>query len=229
MSVRIATYNIRGGLGVDNVRSLPRIADVIRGLDADVVCLQEVHQNLPWSGFANQPRRLGKLLGANVLFQRNLSLWFGGFGNAVATTAPVIHVRRHALPGGREPRGCLEVRLETRVGALTLFSTHWGLSDGERRLQALRVAELVRAAQTPVVLCGDFNEGPDAGNVRLLLEEAGLQDAGAGGGFTYPADAPRARIDFILHDDLLSADGFQVKPAIASDHFPVFVNFKRNP
>ncbi|MEO7720093.1 MAG: endonuclease/exonuclease/phosphatase family protein [Capsulimonas sp.] len=226
MSLRIATYNIRGGLGMDDVRSLPRIAEVLHTLEADIVCLQEVHQNLPWSGLANQPRRLKHLLGSEVVFQRNLSLWFGGFGNAIVTKAPVLHVKRHALPGGREPRGCLEVRLQTNLGELKVLSTHLGLSDGERRRQVMRLAEIVNADRTPVVLCGDFNEGPDAGNLQFLLEQTGLRDAGVGGDFTYSSDAPRARIDFVLLSETLSEDGLWVAPSIASDHYPVISNIK---
>ena len=227
MSLRVATYNIRGGLGTDNVRSIPRITEVLRTLEADIVCLQEVHQNLPWSGFANQPRRLRRLLGADVIFQRNLSLWFGGFGNAVVTTLPVLQVTRHTLPGGREPRGCLDVVLQTSLGELKVLCTHLGLSDGERRRQVIRLAEIVRASQVPVVLCGDFNEGPQAGNLRMLLEASGLRDAGVGSGFTYPSDAPRARIDFILHSEELSAEGLCVSPSIASDHYPIISKIKR--
>ena len=35
--MRIVTYNIRGGLGTDRVRSIRRIADVLRSVDAEVI------------------------------------------------------------------------------------------------------------------------------------------------------------------------------------------------
>ena len=45
--MRVMTYNIRGGLGMDGHRSIERIGAVVRDAGADVVGLQEVHQRLP--------------------------------------------------------------------------------------------------------------------------------------------------------------------------------------
>ena len=39
--MRIVTYNTRGSLGMDDVRSTPRIAETLRPLSADVICFQE--------------------------------------------------------------------------------------------------------------------------------------------------------------------------------------------
>src|SRR3954470_14298420 len=40
--VRLVTFNIRHGVGADDRLDLPRLAKVLQGLDADVLCLQEV-------------------------------------------------------------------------------------------------------------------------------------------------------------------------------------------
>src|SRR5689334_20283829 len=81
--MRIMTYNIRGGLGVDGRRSIARIGRVIQGAAADVIGLQEVHQRLPQSRLADQPRALSRVTGMTCLFGPALSLGISRYGNAV--------------------------------------------------------------------------------------------------------------------------------------------------
>lgn len=52
--MRIVTYNIRGGLGLDGRRSIGRVAETLRALRPDVVCFQEVHQRTPWGGLTDR-------------------------------------------------------------------------------------------------------------------------------------------------------------------------------
>src|SRR5690606_17412152 len=52
--VRLATYNIHWGLGVDGVQSLERTAAVLREMDADIVVLNEVDVNWRRSGNMDQ-------------------------------------------------------------------------------------------------------------------------------------------------------------------------------
>src|SRR5579883_2187322 len=128
--MRIVTYNTRGSLGMDGKRSTSRIADVVRALSPDVVCFQEIHQKLPWSGGEDQPNLLSEALGRRFLFQRNLTFGFGGYGIGIATRAQVVLMREHRLPSGKEQRGALEVVLRDLPGlrSATVLCTHWGLA-----------------------------------------------------------------------------------------------------
>ena len=58
--MKIVTYNIRYGLGLDSQYNLKRIADSVQG--ADVIALQEVEKNWRRSGMVDQPKEIGKLL-----------------------------------------------------------------------------------------------------------------------------------------------------------------------
>ena len=138
--MRVMSYNIRGGLGMDGHRDTARIAQIVGSQAPDVVCFQEVHQRLPWSGWVDQPRRLRRSLGLAFIFQANLPIGIGGYGLGVATHFPVLHVRRHRLPSAGETRGALEVEMETPEGAVTIFCTHWGLDREERARQAFAQA-----------------------------------------------------------------------------------------
>ncbi len=211
---------------MDGQRRTERIAEVVLAQDADIVCFQEVHQRLPQSSFVNQPGQFEQLLGLPVTFQANLRLGLGGYGLAVVSRYPVGTVQNHLLPSVREQRGVLEVRLDTPGGPLTLFCTHFGLSGDERVKQAARLAELVNAASFPVIICGDFNERPDAPAVRLLLERTGLVDADAAQDrWTYPVNALEARIDYLFHSPPLVCREISVVETEASDHLPVVGEF----
>ncbi len=224
--MRVMTYNIRGGWGIDGQRSTERIAEVILDHAPDVLCLQEVHQRLPQSHFVDQPRRLERLLGLPVTFQANLKLGPGGYGLAVVSRFPVTSVQNHLLPSVREQRGVLQVGLATPGGPLTVFCTHWGLNGEERARQGARLAALVRDIPGPVIVCGDFNEEADAAGLRTLLEQTGLRDADAGRHRrTYPADKPTARIDYVFFSPALTLQDVSITQTPASDHLPLVADF----
>ena len=213
---------------MDGQRRAERIAEVILAQDADIICLQEVHQRLPQSKFVDQPGQFQKMLGLPVTFQANLRIGLGGYGLAVVSRYPVGTVQSHLLPSVREQRGVLEVRLDAPNGPLSLFCTHFGLSGEERVKQAARLAELVSDASYPVIVCGDFNERSDAPAVRLLLERTELVDADAARDrWTYPVNALEARIDYIFHSPSLVCESVEVLDTEASDHLPVVAELEK--
>lgn len=224
--MRVMTYNIRGGWGMDGGWSTERIADVVLEQAPDILCLQEVHQRLPQSRFVDQPGRLQKALGLPVVFQANLRLGAGAYGLALVSRYPVNSVQNHLLPSVREQRGALEVNLTTPNGLLTVFCTHWGLNGVERERQGARLAELIAAVPGPVLVCGDFNEDAGAPGLRLLLSQSDLQDADAAEKcLTYPSDTPAARIDYVLYSSELVLQNIFPVTTLASDHLPLVADF----
>src|SRR5687767_5319532 len=138
--MRLLTYNIRGGLGTDGRRSILRIAAVVRELEGEVIGLQEVHQRLPQSGLKDQPRALARASGMRCIFGPALSVGAGRYGNAVLSKVPARKRTVHRLPGEGEPRAALEVELELDGRAVTLFCTHFGLSEAARVRQSAAFA-----------------------------------------------------------------------------------------
>ena len=211
---------------MDNQWSTERIADVVLDQDPDILCLQEVHQRLPQSRFVDQPARLQKALGLPVTFQANLRLGLGGYGLAVVSRYPVNTVQNHLLPSVREQRGVLQVNLATPMGPLTVFCTHWGLNSEERQKQGARLAALVRDIPGPSIVCGDFNEGPEAAGIQHLRTATGLEDADRElSRLTYPADTPKARIDYVLYSPPLTVRSVSPVTTLASDHLPLVADF----
>lgn len=227
--MRVITYNIRGGLGLDGRRDTRRIAQIVAAAHPDVACFQEVHQRLPWSGWQDQPGLLRRELEMPFTFQKCFGYAWGGYGLGIATRLPIRRVLRHRLPGRGEPRGALEVQIEDKGQPIAVFCTHWGLSEEERAAQAQQMSQWVQTAPRPVLVCGDLNDVPSVGSVQDMMRAGSLQDAGAAdNALTYPADAPRERIDVILYSGELRVTQVCVLPATASDHRPLVVDFTWN-
>jgi endonuclease/exonuclease/phosphatase family metal-dependent hydrolase len=229
--MRIVTWNIRGGLGMDGVRSLDRIADTLREFNADVICLQEVHQRFPFGGMQNQPSKLARELEMNCAFSSAMR-FYSGFGNVILSRWPIRNVQVIDLPNRAErkrPGLWFERRIlqYVQVSAdghdITLFNTHWSLDPLDRTAASEQISGLIAGIRGPVILCGDLNASRDSIEVSNL-SAAGLVDAAGGTGDpTYPADHPRIRIDYIWSRGF-QVESVQTMSSHASDHFPVVVD-----
>jgi endonuclease/exonuclease/phosphatase family metal-dependent hydrolase len=210
---------------MDGRRNIERIGAVVREAGAEVAGIQEVHQRLPQSCLADQPRALQQATGMHCIFGPALCMGIGRYGNAVLSSIPARRRGVYRLPGEGEPRAAMAVGLEMEGRPLVLFCTHFGLSTAARAMQAARLAEAVRAAGAPVVVVGDLNATPDAPEVGTLLD-AGLRHPAAPVAPTFPSDAPNCRIDYILISPELSCERYEVIDSTASDHLPVVADLR---
>ncbi|MDP1653133.1 MAG: endonuclease/exonuclease/phosphatase family protein [Rhodocyclaceae bacterium] len=105
--MKILSWNIQWGRGLDGRVDLARIAAVAREFDADVLCLQEVavnHPGLPGGAPMHQPDWLaGLFLGYESVYGVGSDLpdGLGGrrqFGNLILSRRPLLQVFRHLLP-----------------------------------------------------------------------------------------------------------------------------------
>ncbi|MCC8996918.1 MAG: endonuclease/exonuclease/phosphatase family protein [Nitrosomonas sp.] len=164
--MRLLSWNIQWGRGIDGRVDLPRIVETIHQLgDFDVVCLQEVAINFPGlpgslgedqvaelsSGFPGYTAVYGA--GTDVPAQQgNRSL----FGNVIFSRFPVGQVWRHLLPWSVEfsssgmQRVLIEINIETDIadiGSLRIMTTHLEYySEHQRRIQIEAIRNLHRQA-----------------------------------------------------------------------------------
>jgi len=238
-TIRVMTYNIHHGEDLEGELSLDRIADLMARHDVDVVALQEVDSH--WaerSAFADQPRELAERSGMEVFFapiynrdpeppreERRR------YGLAVLSRLPILsksnlELARETSEGEvtRLP-GFPAVTLEAGAGTLHVFNTHldYRADPAMRRTQIAETLEVLEDVNGPIILLGDLNAPPDAAELEPLLTR--LHDAwemaGDGDGFTFPADAPDRRIDYILVSSDIRVDSIAVLHSTASDHQPV--------
>jgi len=237
-TVRVLSYNIHHGEGMDGRIDLERLADVIRDTDADLVALQEVDRGVRRTNGVDQPARLAELTNMEAVFEKNIDYQGGEYGNAVLSRLPVVFHENHDLPQSLpdEQRGLLEVhvRLEGRSAArengghLIFFATHFDYhpDDGERMASVAMLRDLVeQREQVPIIVAGDLNALPDSRVIAAATDFMIDVFAGAGQeGVTFPADEPVRRIDYILHNAHpgLRCVVRRVNPEpVASDHRPV--------
>lgn len=224
MELRVGTYNIRHGLGMDGRVDLERVGRVIREMELDVIGLQEVDRFWKRSSWEDQAAELAKMTGMDHCFGPAMQRGTSQYGNAVLSRYNICSWEALRMPSLRESRGFLHTIIDAGGNRFAFCNTHLGLSRGER-MDHIRRIILPALGTGPVVLAGDFNSRPESPEVILLGQH--LHDSLPPVGFpTFPADFPRDRIDYVMYSrgfELVSAEVVQQQ---ASDHHPLLVSIK---
>jgi endonuclease/exonuclease/phosphatase family metal-dependent hydrolase len=214
--LRIASFNIRHGLGRDGILSLERTAAVIRATRATVIGVQEVDRFWDRSAGLDQSEELARLSGMHVIFSPTFTRGRSEYGIALVAEEP-LDTEFHALPrrAGEEPRGLISAR----VDGLSILVTHLSQDAGARRRQIEAVLDIAEAAPPPVVILGDFNE-----------TRRGLKAFDAAGFSPGPLRAPTfprpgllwdRQIDFVFAGRGARVVGSKTLRTPASDHLPL--------
>jgi len=222
MNIVLASYNIHRCIGMDGRYDIERVIEVIRGLDADVIALQEV--GFPRGGpGADLLDLIAHETGTTPIAGPTLYAETGHYGNALLTRAEVLAVRRFNLAQtGREPRGALDVDLACKGMRFQVVATHLGLAPFERRNQIRRLLTLFHGGGSPAALLGDFNEWLPWGRpLRWMHRFFGRPPAPA----TFPAIFPVLSLDRVWVHPLRALRAIEaIKTRLtrqASDHVPV--------
>lgn len=228
--LRVLSYNIHHGAGVDRKLDLPRIADVVKSVKPDLVALQEVDNSTQRTNRVDQPAELARLTDMKVVFGANIRFQGGDYGNAVLSRLPINRHKNQLLPlfDDGEQRGVLEVEVEmpNEGGTLLFLATHLDHRAGDReRLASAKVINALVATSTSqlAVLAGDLNDLPDSKTLR----EFGTMWARANERVlpTVPVNQPTKQIDFILFRPTERWRVIEVRvldEAVASDHRAIF-------
>jgi endonuclease/exonuclease/phosphatase (EEP) superfamily protein YafD len=219
--IRVLVLNMHGASNVDAAASL------ITKTGADLVLLQEVDSaSLKTLGTKLQYASTG---GDNGLAA--LARGFIGFNSTIPLT---VSAAGTADTGGAPaPRAALALLASLRTGQFAAIDAQIDPSEG--RVGDQDVARLSgainsqKAAGTPLLVGGDFNATPDHPGLARL-KALGLRDAwaecGSGDGFTYPADKPAKRIDYLFLSGDLRCSAATVMDTQISDHRPLLVTLK---
>lgn len=223
--LRVMSYNMHHGEGIDRRLDLHRVAAVIAAANPDVVALQEVDCHVKRTKGVDQPAVLGELTNMHVAFGANIELQGGSYGNAVLSKYAVVRHVNHRLPriDQGEQRGVLEVEIAVpglREPVL-LFATHFDhrRDDAERLQSATTINEWVTVTSRPALLVGDLNDTVTSSTLRVLLQQWTLPHAEPLP--TVPVAAPTRQIDFILYRPNKRWRAVRVQvldEAVASDH-----------
>lgn len=157
--MRILSYNIHGCVGRDGREDPDRVLEVIRRADADIVGLQEVHQDDALD--RDFLRKLQHLPYRSVLYGKTMRKTSANYGNVLLLRDAPTEVQRVELPAGSgEPRGILIA--DTQIGdtPLRIAVTHLDIRSADRRKQADALLKTIIPAGGPpnLILLGDLNE-----------------------------------------------------------------------
>lgn len=211
-----------------------RIAEVIRGLEADVVALQEVIGVGPAG--AGQAEEIGAAVGMGWVMTSVRHLRNHLFGNVVLSRFPIIHHSQYDLSWRTcEPRGCQRADLD--IGGsqpLHIYNVHLGTAVLERRYQAPRLAAFVhdRRIEGPKIILGDFNEwmrGLATNTLSSLFESIDIF-AHLKRRRTYPGIFPVLHLDHIYYEGRVEVRSLELVRSrtalMASDHLPLVADLR---
>ncbi len=223
--VRVLSYNIRQGFGLDDRFDLEQLAKEIEKHDPDVVALQEIGRGWVISGMVDQLQWLANRVGMRAYFEPNLA---DTWGNAFLVRIPVVEQEHARFDNpGRIPRGVQGITVATAGGSLRILVTHLDSEDdgdGVRVEQARVVLELWGGSQR-TLLVGDMNFTPESEGYELVAA-SGLRDLlleAGNDGPTRPSDNPEKRIDYAFGSADLEILTAEAPVSLASDHLPVLV------
>ncbi|MEP3332967.1 endonuclease/exonuclease/phosphatase family protein [Sedimentitalea sp.] len=224
-SLRLASYNIQKCVGLDLRRQPRRILQVLEGLGAEIVVLQEADKRLPPRPAAlphfvlhEAGWQIADLGGAGSLgWHGNAIIWRG-------SRISLTEIGQMTLPG-LEPRGAVRAEFETPLGPLRVMGLHLGLIGQYRRRQVQHLAELSAGlAEMPTIWAGDFNEWS-----RLpVLDQCAPKMRFLPPRPSFPSPRPMGPLDRIaLSAGLIATQHgvYDERPAhIASDHLPIWAD-----
>ncbi len=212
-TLKVASFNIHGGVGLDGQEDLSRVTSLLQGFH--LIGMYEVHnQNFGFND--HMAKEIGQKLGMASTFSATEQRWWHDhFGNALLTKTALLNLQRVPLAGTQKKRyrNAILSSFLYQGKRVNLLCVHIDrVQDRKRQLQ--KVIQLFLSLKAPAILMGDFNSNGDDPQIRQLLQEADVVDciSHAAGNEKVPA-----RVDWIF------SRGFRCKDAKlvennASDH-----------
>lgn len=234
--MRLLSYNIHKGIGGRDRRyRLERIVAVIRHEAPDFVCLQEVDRNVRRSRHHNQPELLAEQLeAAGKLYQLNVKLKEGGYGNLLLSRWPIVEHHHISLTlRWRKPRGGQLAIVDTPEGRVRIINWHLGLAEKERHWQVRRFLEhhlFRQSAALPTLIVGDYNDWRNTlANGPFAVHGFHHVTAPVSRFRSFPAYLPMGSLDKAFCCAQVRIEHARVSKTKltldASDHLPLIVDF----
>jgi len=236
--IRVATYNIHRGRGLDRRVQIGRITEVLQEIDGDIIALQEVLSLEGKKLEEHQARFIAHQLDFHYRIGETRRLHGGAYGNVTLSRFPFVHTYSYDISQpGREERGCLRTDIEIASNrVLQLYNLHLGTSYRERAYQARKLFDsgILKAVgeRGPRIILGDFNEWISGLTSRLLKDHFKSVPVRPllGRSWTYPGFLPLVHLDHIYFDEGMNVVKVRVhrsrKALVASDHLPIIVDFR---
>lgn len=224
-TLRLMSYNIHNGIGMNRITDYTRISDVINNVKPDVVAIQEADSVTTRSKGADVMLELGKQTGMHHYFSRAIKFGGGSYGIGLLSREEPLSLTCRPLPGTEEARTMLVAEFKDYV----VICAHLSLTEADRITSAGILGEEAAKWSKPVFLAGDWNMTPDSKPMESIKEY--FRPLNNTKLFTFPADKPDRCIDYIAvdnrHQKSIKTKAFKViDERMASDHRPIVADIK---
>lgn len=233
-TLRVMTYNIHVGVGMDKKLDLQRIADVINREKPDLVGLQEVDRGVKRTEGKDEIAELGAMTRMHFAFAPNLDYQGGKYGVAILSRLPIKDTTHRMFENRREAerRGMLSITIDFNGKVITFVTTHldYQFEDG-RLFETEQLSRFLEGVKGPLIVVADLNDVPEGSAYKLMrtrFDDAWVASRANGDGFTFPADKPVKRIDHVFYraGERMRAKKAWVVETLASDHVPVLADIE---
>ena len=171
--VRVVTWNVWGRYGAGWEQRQLALEDVLAGVAPDVICLVEAWRE----GESDQPGKIADRLEMpyhHFVGDWIQEDWVSGIG--LICRWPMSEPERRPLcsDDGADLGQALHVVVDGERGPIQLCAatlTHPLDASAIRQSQVKQLARFVHESASrrdPVIVCGDFNAGPDSDEIRML-------------------------------------------------------------
>ncbi len=226
--IRIMTWNIHGGIGVDQKEDLERVKNAIQEQDPDILGVNEIStidiynelksllDLFPYSFFAQpEGRPSGNAIFSKFKLKENESI-----------ELPLVEssMNRNVIKARATIEG------EEWLFYVTHFSTYNKLKDHEAQAKFM-LSEIEKYSHHFIVFIGDFNFDPSSNAYNILTrgQDFKLCDSyrfvNDDSGYTFRSNAPFKRVDYIMCTFNLIPITSKVICTEASDHCAVVTEF----
>lgn len=244
--MRLLLYNIRYAVGggasmhmplpgagyvLGNQSVLPEITRFIKDVDPDIVGLIEVDTGSIRSRMVNQAEKLAGDLCMNTSYETKYG------SRSINQVLPIVRKQGNAFMAAQRVHGekfhyfdtgIKRLIIELEMEEFAVFLVHLSLKYRHRHLQLRRLHDLIEVTEKPVIVAGDFNTFWGENEIYLFMRAAGLKSANVEGLPTYPSRSPRKELDFVLYQDGITVNSFEIPDVRLSDHLPLICDFEVN-
>ena len=223
--LKLMSYNIRNTKGMDNVRNVQRIANVINNEAPDVVAVQELDSMTTRSNQTDVLAEVAERTQMHANYAPAISFQGGKYGIGILSKEQPLSIRTFPLPGREEERMLMIAEFKDYLFACT----HLSLTEEDRLASLDIIKNSASTSNKPFFLAGDLNDTPDSKFIKSLQQD--FQILTNTKKPTYPAPEPKETIDYIAAwkentDNFANLSTQVVEEPLASDHRPITVTLR---
>ncbi|GLO65746.1 hypothetical protein MACH08_15300 [Oceanobacillus kimchii] len=246
IDIKVGTFNVAAGNGLDGEYNIERLADTISDLDVDIIGLQEVDVHWGYrSNFDHMMEELASRLDMEYFFAPIYDLEPVNegdpnrqFGVGVLSKYPIIEAENRNItrlstqvpnPTPTAEPGFLQAKINVEGAEVMFYVTHLDYRS-DPTIREMQVADMqeIMSEGNYNILVGDMNARPKATELSPLFTDfVDVWDMNDTNGDTFPAHNPDRRIDYIMSSKRMEVNAAEVKNEVeSSDHLPVIAEIE---